>query len=168
MPKTTPSDPNNPFTEDVIKRFVKRLKIGEKPINCDDECIEWVGGLDDSGYGRLTVGSRENNKTIKAHRWALGFSLGGINLPSEILVCHHCDNPACVRPTHLFAGTSQDNINDMWNKGRHPIVNAKLSIEQILYIRSSSAPGKQLSEELNVCEGTISLARNNITWKDIA
>jgi hypothetical protein len=42
----------------------------------------------------------------------------GNRLEEDIYACHHCDNPYCVRPSHLFAGTQKDNARDMVAKGR--------------------------------------------------
>ena len=46
--------------------------------------------------------------------------LHGINVPDGMLVCHHCDNPNRVNPTHLFIGTNKDNLMDSSNKNRLP------------------------------------------------
>jgi len=75
-------------------------------------CWEWQAGRTSAGYGLIYFqGSRQ-----LAHRVAWQLEYGPI--PEGRCVCHHCDNPRCVRPDHLFVGTHKDNMNDMHHKGR--------------------------------------------------
>jgi hypothetical protein len=78
------------------------------------ECLEWVGSYTPQGYGRT---SRKWGKQHLAHRLSYIQNVGPI--PDGRCICHKCDNPACVRPEHLFVGTHKDNIVDMVKKGRH-------------------------------------------------
>src|SRR3989337_2953646 len=76
-----------------------------------DGCWEW-SGTKSRGYGVLTHAI--DRAGVLAHRlsWMLHFGA----IPAGLNVCHHCDNPPCVRPTHLFLGTHSDNHADMMQK----------------------------------------------------
>lgn len=79
----------------------------------DDDCHLWTGATK-KGYGTLHLSTLEGS--IYAHRMAWVLAHGRI--PQGLLVCHHCDNPRCVRADHLFLGTIADNNHDMKVKGR--------------------------------------------------
>jgi hypothetical protein len=84
---------------------------GKVDIRGEDECWPWLGGLK-HGYGRIQyLGVR-----WEAHRLAWTLTYGPI--PKGLFVCHHCDNPPCCNPKHLWRGTHADNMADRNAKGR--------------------------------------------------
>lgn len=94
-----------------------------------DGCWRWTGATNGKGYGQVTV----DGVHYLAHR--IAYSLAKGSVPDGLLVCHHCDNPICVRPSHLFVGTHRDNAHDMIKKGRRgfsPPRTVKLSAEERL------------------------------------
>ena len=95
-------------------------------ISAGDTCWEWAGSClkKKLPYGQFSISTRHGRKMWKAHRvsWALVFG----NIPEGYLVLHRCDNPKCVRPSHLFLGTAEDNMQDMVRKKRH----ADISLER--------------------------------------
>lgn len=81
-------------------------------------CWEWPEKKrNKSGYGIFSYKSIRLNyhSTIAAHRFSLIATVG--NQP-DLLACHSCDNPPCVRPSHLYWGTHKENSRDMMIKGR--------------------------------------------------
>lgn len=115
-------------------------------------CWEWQKHLAGSGYG----GKRINGKNCRVHRlvWEI------LNGPTKKLICHHCDNKKCCNPAHLFAGTSRDNVLDMYKKGRG---RARFKKEEALMIRKLSkarVPDQVIAELFDAPKRTINQITN--------
>ena len=141
-------------------------------------CWLWLGSWSPkTGYGRFRMNSDATMALDLAHRASWRLHRGDI--PSGRLVCHKCDNRACVNPDHLFLGTHADNSADASRKGRlrwkgprdlpkgenHPM--ARLSKEDVLAIRSSDEKGADLARRFAVSQNNISRIRKNTIWRSL-
>jgi hypothetical protein len=98
-------------TEKRVTAFLSSRRWKHGKWNTDT-CLEWTGARTAFGHGRFRVGGR----ILKAHRVAFAICYG--SCPAGLVLLHTCDNPACVRPSHLRPGTVADNNADMRAKGR--------------------------------------------------
>jgi hypothetical protein len=100
-------------------QFWSGLVVNEDtPLVNGVPCREWgmmpgMTALNSKGYGVL----RWRGRLTYAHRLALELTLGR-PLGPGMEACHHCDNPPCGEPLHLFEGTRVDNMQDAKRKGR--------------------------------------------------
>ncbi len=97
-------------------------------------------------------------------------------IPDGMYICHHCDNPSCVNPAHLFLGTPTDNMQDMRNKGRYDGCGesngqATLTEGDVRKIRRLYAGGgitqRQLGELFGVCRAHIGHIVNRRHWTHV-
>lgn len=146
-----------PKAKPVFDRFWKYVKK-------TNDCWLWIGCKAKSGYGVLSI----NNQAIGAHRISYWLAHGII--PQGLHVCHICDNPPCVRPSHLFLGTMKDNIQDASRKGRmHPGEKhgmAKLTVKDVRAIRNLYPRFTQLriAKMFGVSRGCIGDIVRNVNW----
>lgn len=75
-------------------------------------CWLWMASVTVDGYGAIASGG----KVIRAHR--VSWEIHRVQIPQDMCVLHHCDNPPCVNPEHLWIGTHEENVKDMVRKGR--------------------------------------------------
>ena len=135
-------------------------------------CWIWTGSLGSTGYGAFGA----QGKTRKAHRVSWEIHNGEIpkhDSSHGMCVCHKCDNPRCVNPSHLFLGTNTDNVRDMVRKGRHvpPIGEfggaSKLTEADVRAIRNDARTTRKIAEDYPVSKSQIHSIKSGNSWKHI-
>ena len=142
------------------------------------ECLEWQGATNSTGYGSL----QWEDTHATAHRVAamLCGLVDSIHVPTDrtqkVLVCHTCDNPKCCNPNHFFIGSTADNLQDAYNKGRKVQprgvrhANAKLTASQVREIRRGYSHGERqvdLATQYGVSQRAISLLVRGETYTNV-
>ena len=125
-------------------------------------CWIWTAGKVGTGrYGRIYI----NSKHYRTHR--ISWELHNGPIPAGIWVLHHCDNPPCVNPAHLFLGTALDNNRDAIRKGRKPPIPQKLTRENVIEIRDLTGPItlREIAARYGVSYETIGQVLRRETWK---
>lgn len=155
--------PIQKLKEAQIVHFWARVIVKED----SNACWEWTSHKNRGGYGVFNMGYGQ----FIAHRISYFLSTGAD--PGQMHVCHSCDNPICVNPSHLFLGTDKDNVADMYSKGRGidgaRNFRAKLTPDKVTEIRELYASGNyiqaDLAERYSVDQGLISHIVRNKIWK---
>lgn len=106
-------------------RFWSKVAIGE-PLSCWEWTASRGSNLPGHNYGKIGV----DGGNRFAHRVSWILANGPIPIGMDVL--HHCDNPPCVNPSHLYLGTHTDNMRDRSVRGRFPSTAGSLHPEAIL------------------------------------
>ena len=138
-------------------------------------CWEWTACRNQDGYGRINLGAHHGRRLESAHRLSLSFVLG--HMPNYVM--HRCDNPACVRPSHLKEGTHKENVQESYDKGRQPrrhayrganVYNARFTENDILEIRKRYEKGetqKAIGESYGVSQSHIGFIVRRKMWAHV-
>ena len=150
--------------------FWRRVQISSR-----DDCWPWKGARSKQGYGSIR-GPRPRHRHYVASRLAYEFTTG--KDPGPLHVCHHCDNPPCCNPRHLYLGDHSLNQLDAHARGLHPPVqrhgeangNARLTADDVRQIRRRITRGesnKEIAADYPVSHGMISNIRCGKSWRHV-
>ncbi len=138
-------------------------------------CWNWTGSKDTYGYGSIRI--RVRGKIITPIASRISFLLENKEIPRGMCVCHKCDNPKCVRPSHLFLASHKENMRDMLKKGRRASTvglknpKCKLTEKDVLEIRKLYKKGNithvELAKKFGVGYGHISYIIRRLSWTNI-
>ncbi len=159
-------------SERIIKKFrseVRKKKIKFIRVPCIypelSDCWNCTSH-DKNSYSYPYI--KRNKKFGKMSRYVWKLRFGPI--PEGMLVCHHCDNPKCINPEHLFLGTRKDNTQDMLKKGRDNCWGKGarlLTAKQAIEIFNSDELGGVLADKHNVSATTINNIKRRKHYREI-
>lgn len=152
-----------------ITRFLAKVDRSGGP----DACWPWTAYRQKHGYGTLLMGNRPHRWPGLAHR--LSWWLANGAPPADgVVIRHRCDNPPCVNPDHLEAGTQSQNCRDMVERGRSLFGQrnhkAKLTDEQALEVIARRRDGETMASiaaDLGVDTSLVGHIQHGRAWKHL-
>lgn len=161
--------PKGPKPRPAAERFAAKVQRG-----APDDCWLWTGSRNLQGRGTFYWDA--SKQMVLAPRAAMW--LAGVPLADNQLACHTCDNPGCVNPAHLYAGSSRENVSDALRRGRwtqrgkvgmeHGM--AALTDADVYEIRRRLAAGERgtdIARDMGTTKSVVSQIKLGKTWKHL-
>lgn len=134
-------------------------------VDKSGDCWEWTSLRDRDGYGLF------NYKRVSYRAARESLKMSGVAVADDEYCCHKCDNPLCVRPDHLYAGTPKQNMRDAIERGRLQVGEnhyaAKLTEKDVLEIRACEGTLASIGERYGVNPSNVGMIRAGKTWKHL-
>lgn len=137
----------------------------------ENGCLVWTGRVHPTGYGGIYCQRR--GKNVGAHRLSYEVHVGPI--PRGWVVCHRCDNPLCIEPSHLFVGTHADNVADRVAKRRsargerHGLTYITANdVRAIRKLRSKGLPYSTIAERVGASIHTVGNVVRGHSWGHVS
>jgi len=161
--------------KNLADRFWSKVDVKRQ-----EECWPYMGQRLPKGYGLFYANGRKG----LAHRFVVEMEHGPI--PAGLLVCHHCDNPTCCNPNHLYIGSQTQNLADMHERGRAPTPayrsavglecaargtehwNAKLDADKVRAIRVAIGSQSAIAKKFGVSRRTVGLVIQRKLWRHVS
>lgn len=146
---------------DPVVRFWSKVDV-----RTDEECWLWTGTFVTGGYGGFKAGG----KMHRAHRYSYELANGPI--AAGLSVCHACDVPACVNPSHLWLGTNEENSADRHSKGRtvsgESHYAARLTASDVRNIRSDERSTSEIASDYGISDTTVRRIKRHEKWRSVS
>lgn len=151
----------DPYAAALSKQDLFWAKVEKR----DGECWPWRGTITVQGYGRFNLAT---GKWMPASRVSLMLSLGR-SLRAGEFACHHCDNPPCCNPSHLYAGSQAQNMADKVKRNRSvPRGGHKIDKETAMMIRLAEGTQTEIAERYGVSRSYVSMVKAGKKWARLA
>ncbi|MBE5251590.1 HNH endonuclease [Mixta sp. Marseille-Q2057] len=159
------ADQNSP--EHLARRLTNGCSINEQT-----GCWEWQRHTNNAGYGKLTI----NGRGVYAHR--LAYQLVKGELPEGLDAMHSCDNPKCINPEHLVAGTRSQNMKDCSARGRAKIPTSikrgesngaaklrEVDVRSIKRLLEKGCTQREIADRFGISQSQVSHIKLGRAWK---
>lgn len=143
------------------ERFWQNVRVAK-----DKDCWLWQGATSSFGYGIVTHTRGSKGVTEGAHRYI--YYRKNPETKPQAFICHRCDVPACVNPSHLYAGDAQSNNSDRAIRGRSHAKLTEIQVREILQLKAEGKLNQSLmAKQFGVSQSAVYAVANRLNWRHI-
>lgn len=150
------------YDDRARERFL--AKVPDQP---ETGCWLWTGSRDSDGYGRFVY----RGDIVSAPRAGYALFVGD---PTGFQTRHTCDNPPCVRFTHLLLGDHNDNVQDMVERNRqcqgrrhHSARLDEIRVAELVELHLEGATMSALARSFGVSVQAVDAILSGRNWKSV-
>ena len=138
----------------MAEKFSARYAVAETG------CWEWTAAKDKDGYGAFLFDGKMWRAPIAS------LLIHGRPVPPGMYACHKCDNPGCVNPDPLYAGTPSQTVADMIRRRRNN-PKRKLTAQEVIAIRAASGTHAEIASQFACSASAVAQIKARKVWRHV-